>query len=84
MIESKICKVFYAPTKGRRYFTKKAAIHNEARAIIYKHYPRENYPCTCGSNYCDCGAESIDIFEDNPDYAQRKYNLLVKALFNVL
>jgi len=31
--------VWLAPTKGRRYFNRKAAIKGEARALIYKKFP---------------------------------------------
>lgn len=39
MIEKQQATVYYAPTRGRRYFTRSAAINAEARAIIKKHYP---------------------------------------------
>ena len=39
MIQIQRALVFYAPTKGRRYFTRNAAIHAEAVAIILKKYP---------------------------------------------
>ena len=43
MIELQTAKVYYAPTKGRRYFTKAAAIKAEALAIILKKYPNEDF-----------------------------------------
>jgi hypothetical protein len=36
-----VTTVWLAPTAGRRYFTKRAAIHAEARARIEKKYPTE-------------------------------------------
>jgi len=33
--------VYLAPTAGRRFLTKAAAINKEARAIIKKHFPEE-------------------------------------------
>lgn len=41
MIEKQQATVWLAPTKGRRYFTRKAAIKAEARALIFKKYPKE-------------------------------------------
>ena len=34
--------VYYAPTAGRRYFTKEGAISGEAKALIRKKYPTED------------------------------------------
>lgn len=49
MIERKQAVVYYAPTKGRRYFSKAAAIKAEAKAIINKHFPPE-IPSPCGEH----------------------------------
>jgi hypothetical protein len=43
MITKQDAVVFYAPTAGRRYFTKPAAINAEAKAKINKKYPAEEY-----------------------------------------
>ena len=42
MIEKQTATVFYAPTRGRRFFTKSAAIHAEAVALIIAKYPPES------------------------------------------
>jgi hypothetical protein len=36
-----VATVWLAPTKGRRYLTKRAAIHAEARALIEAKHPTE-------------------------------------------
>lgn len=43
MIESRVEKVYYAKTKGRRYLTRSGAVHAETIAIISKKYPYEKY-----------------------------------------
>lgn len=40
-IELKPATAYYSQAAGRRYFTKKAAIGAEARAIIKRRYPTE-------------------------------------------
>lgn len=44
MISVDKATVYRAPTAGRRYFTKRAAINAEARALIFKKYPIEGGP----------------------------------------
>lgn len=39
MIEKTITTVYYAPTRGRRYFSKNAAINAEARVIVLRDNP---------------------------------------------
>ncbi len=41
MIEARTRRVYFAPRKGRHYFSKAAAISAEARAIIQEKYPTE-------------------------------------------
>jgi len=41
MIEERIRKVFYSASAGRCFFTKRAAINAEAKALILKRYPTE-------------------------------------------
>jgi len=74
--------VYLAPTKGRRYLTKRAAIHNEARARIFKVYPIEDHPCREYSEYGQplYPDEYFNIEEERPEYFQRKYKLLVNIL----
>lgn len=43
--------VYLAPTAGRRFMTKAAAINKEARAIIKKHFP-EVQPHDCDAETC--------------------------------
>lgn len=73
-IEIQSTIAYLAPTRGRRYLTKKAAIHNEAKAIIYKHYPKEDYESDTGYGF--------DIEIDRQEYYERKYKSLCRALSN--
>jgi hypothetical protein len=41
MIEERQAKVYYSPSAGRRFLTKRAAIRAEARALIEQRYPTE-------------------------------------------
>ncbi len=41
MIKKQSATIYYAATAKRRYFTKKAAIEAEAKAIIKQRYPTE-------------------------------------------
>lgn len=41
MIEARTRKVFYAPTANRHFFTKRAAINAEAKALIKIKHPSE-------------------------------------------
>ena len=60
--------VYYAPTRGRRYFVKSAAIKNEAIAIILKRYPIEHFEFDTGHSY--------DIRYDEPERFERMLSLL--------
>lgn len=60
MITKDVAIVYYAKTKGRRYFSKAAAIHAETMAIIRKKYPTEEFECDTGHSF-DC--TEIDGFE---------------------
>lgn len=40
-INKQIAEVYFSPSAGRRYLTKRAAIQAEARAIILAKYPKE-------------------------------------------
>ena len=62
MIEIQTAKVYYAPTKGRRYFTKSAAIKAEALAIILKKYPVVDFEPETGF-YADIRTEQPERFE---------------------
>ncbi|CAI1037884.1 hypothetical protein [Serratia fonticola] len=42
VIQAQMAKVYYAPTKKRRYFSKSAAIRAETNAIIFARYPYEH------------------------------------------
>ena len=42
MIEARTRKVFFSKRAGRCFFTKRAAIYAEARAIIEERHPSEN------------------------------------------
>ena len=62
MIEEQITKVYYSPAAGRRYLTKRAAINNEAKAIIYNKYPREEFEPDTGHSY-DIRFDSPEAFD---------------------
>jgi hypothetical protein len=49
MITQTMTTVWHAPTRGRRYFSKKAAVNAEAKAIIYKRYPIEQFEQDTGN-----------------------------------
>mgnify|MGYP006126423709 CR=1 FL=1 len=51
MIVQQEAIVYYAPTKGRRYFSKRSAIIAEAKAIIYKKYPPIPFDTETGECY---------------------------------
>lgn len=67
-IVKQVVTVYYAPTRGRRYFIKSAAIKNEAIAIILKKYPIEHFEFDTGHSY--------DIRYDEPDRFERMLSLL--------
>jgi hypothetical protein len=72
--------VYYAPTKGRRYFSRAAAIRAEARAIIEKHVPSEP-PCRCTPDRCGmCGDRGWRLEDDQPERHTRYMRMITKAL----
>lgn len=79
-IEIQNTKVYYAPTKGRRYLSKQAAIRAEARAIIEKHVPSIK-PCRCSPEYCGmCGDPGWSCEADQPERFARYMGMLTAAL----
>lgn len=80
MIKQQQATVWLAPTKGRRYFSRKAAIKAEARALIYvKHPVEEGCP---RDGFCDCGDRGYMIEHDEPErYAKmhRRMSRLLEA-----
>lgn len=74
MIQKQIATVWYAPTRGRRYFSKTAAISAEATALILKKYPLEPYEEDTGYSY--------DIRVDDPDHFNKLHNRLCRILKN--
>lgn len=74
MISKQISTVWYAPTRGRRYLSKKSAINAEAKAIIYKKYPPEPYEDDTGNCY------NIDI--DEPERYMKMHRRLALKLKN--
>ena len=84
MIERQQPIVYFAPTKGRRYFSKSSAINAEARAIIKKYYPDER-PCSCSPDWCGmCGYGGWSLEADEPERFARYYRMLTKALKGLL
>lgn len=72
--------VYYAPTAGRRFLTKRAAINKEARAIILKHFPSEARH-DCSEEVCGwCRAPGWSLEEAQPERFRRYYRLLSDAL----
>jgi len=60
MIEKQQATVYYSPAAGRRYLTKKAAIHNEVMAKIRNKYPTIN-DRECGEFWhCSVDLEGFD------------------------
>jgi hypothetical protein len=77
-IEKQTATVYYAPTRGRRYFRLANAARAEAGAVILKKHPVETYLDVSDG---DCG---FDIRYDNPVYydrMHRKLSYLFKAAF---
>lgn len=71
--------VYYAPTAGRRFLTKRAAINKEARAIILKHFPSEaTHDCSEMCGWCRDPGWSLE--ECQPERFRRYYRLLSAAL----
>ena len=64
MIIKQTAAVYCAPTRGRRYFSKSAAIKAEAQAIILKKYPAEQ---ACKDFACGCGDPGWHIAYDEPE-----------------
>ena len=76
MITKEVAVVYCAKTKGRRYFSKAAAIHAETMAIIRKKYPTEEFECDTGYSF-DC--TGMDGFEK---IYRRMWKLVAKSLTN--
>lgn len=72
--------VYYAPTRGRRYFSKAAAIRAESMAIIEKHVPSIK-PCNCSPEHCGmCKDPGWSLENDQPERHKRYMQMLKKAL----
>jgi len=76
-IETKVQRVYWAPTRGRRYLDKASAIRAEARAIIRKHCPDEK---GCQEPGCGCGDRPWSLDIEEPLRYARYIRLLTKAL----
>lgn len=50
-LQTSTVRVYYAPTKGRRYLTERAAANAEAVAMIEKKYPSERAEYDNGQMY---------------------------------
>jgi len=70
------CIAYYAPTAGRRYFTKKSAITAEANAIIRAKYPT--------IEMCQETGESFYYKEDLKGYEKilRRLSRLIEKSIN--
>ncbi|MEE9395293.1 MAG: hypothetical protein V3W41_22605 [Planctomycetota bacterium] len=83
VIKVETAKVYRAPTAGRRYLTKRAAIHNEATAMILKEWPIEDE----GPDYNEWGRETypgdyFDIRHNEPEAFQIMHDSLVSMIKN--
>lgn len=78
-VQTKQATVYFAPTAGRRYFTKSAAINKEARAIIKKHFPDEPaHDCSDSCGWCQDPGWSFE--HDQRARFERYYRMLTFAL----
>lgn len=68
-VTTEVVKVYYSPTRNRRYFSKEAAIKAEAKARIFKKYPSEPYES-------DTGYAGYNIWDDRPEFYQRALRFL--------
>ncbi|MEX6325173.1 hypothetical protein AB6F65_09850 [Providencia hangzhouensis] len=68
-VTTEVAKVYYSPTRNRRYFSKEAAIKAEAKARIFKKYPSEPYES-------DTGYAGYNIWDDRPEFYQRALRFL--------
>tara|TARA_R110002020_G_scaffold469406_1_gene694424 strand:- start:429 stop:701 length:273 start_codon:yes stop_codon:yes gene_type:complete len=66
--------VYVCTERGRAYLTLDAAINAEAKAIIYKHYPK----IFDSDDHCEF--VDFDIQEARPEYYLRRFNQIVKIL----
>ena len=72
MIENQLAKVWYAPTRRRRYFSKSAAIKGEATAVILQKYPIEPYEYDTGAGF--------DIRHDEPERFKKMHRRVCKII----
>lgn len=68
-VTTEVVKVYYSPTRNRRYFSKEAAIKAEAKARIFKKYPSEPYES-------DTGYAGYNIWDDRPEFYRRALRFL--------
>lgn len=68
-IQEMTVRVYYSPTRNRRYFSKEAAIKAEAKARIFKKYPSEKPES-------DTGYAGYNIWADRPEFYQRALRFL--------
>lgn len=84
-IQTKQATVYFAPTAGRRYLTKRAAINREARAIIKKHFPDEGKGHTCTMEDCGfCNDPGWTMEYDQPERFKRYMGKLTAALWRTM
>lgn len=68
-VTTEVVKVYYSPTRNRRYFSKEAAIKAEAKARIFKKYPSEKPES-------DTGYAGYNIWDDRPEFYHRALRFL--------
>lgn len=71
-VQPQIVKVYYAPTKNRRYFSKSAAIHAETNAKIFARYPSESPDYDNGH----LTYQGWNITDDEPERYRKMYRRL--------
>jgi hypothetical protein len=75
MIEIQTATVYFAPTRGRRYLSKDAAITAEAKALIKRRYPTEHSEYEDGRMVCE-GWHWAEL--KNSEKLFRRVRLMVK------
>ena len=51
MIEERTKRVWFSPAANKHYFTKRAAIHAQARSLVEAKYPSEPYERDTGAGW---------------------------------
>ncbi|QKJ17330.1 hypothetical protein [Yersinia kristensenii] len=77
MVTAETTKVWRSPTKGRRYLTRKGAIHAEAKAKIMQRYPVEK------CEYSDIGYMTYPGYHF-PSSEPERYEKMLRRLKRII